>query len=343
MLLRRKQYLRLIRENLELRLPYAPSDKIVKLCLRDYFHYAFRFQADLEVDYFKSGIYRKSELVRMESLANNKRFVWRDSVQAPDCWKFFVDKTEFYSYFKEYLNRDFIICDNTTSYEDFKDFIISHQCNVFAKLPISCGGKDVFHWELTEDNIKDKYDYIIESGEKYIVEEAIVQTSELAEFAPSSVNTMRIVTIIDDSGNIHIANCLFRIGNGKDIDNFSSGGMVARVDIKSGIIMQSAIDGLGRNFLIHPLSGKQIIGFRIPHWNEYISFAAELAKKIKRMRYVGWDIVRKKDGTMCVIEGNKDAGLDIQEAPVCFGYEPVFNALLHDEKSFKHEMYGGCI
>ena len=329
---------------MEIRLPYPPTKKQIKWCYHDYIRYTIKYYADLEVDYFKSGIYRKSDFIRSDSLANYKRFELRDSIQAKEHWKYFQDKREFYNFFRSFLGREYIIVSNDTDYLTFMEFVQKCSGNVFAKLPISCGGKDVFHWKLSSiDEIKAKYDEIIKSGKSYIVEECISQVEDMASFSPLSVNTMRIVTVIDDNGNVRIANALFRIGNGKEVDNFSSGGMAARVDIQTGILMQPAVDGLGKTYLIHPLSHKQIIGFAIPGWSDYINFVKELASKIKDVRYVGWDIIRKSDGTMACIEGNKDAGFDVQESQVNYGYESIYNALLHDEKSFDFSIYGGCI
>lgn len=65
------------------------------------------------------------------------------------------------------------------------------------------------------------------------------------------------------------------------------------------------ITGSGLNIL-HPDTGKQIIGYQIPDWSGYKNFVCELAGKIPGMRYVGWDIIKDADGNFCVIEGNKD-------------------------------------
>ena len=164
---------------------------------------------------------------------------------------------------------------------------------------------------------------------------------ELSEIHIKSVNTMRIVTVIDDFGNVRIAKALFRIGNGKSVDNFCSGGVGAIIDIDTGIIFLPAIDENGNSYICHPISNKQIVGFKIPYWKDYINFAYSLASKCKQMRYVGWDIVRKDDGIMCCIEGNYAAGPCLQEVLTNYGLIPYYNALIHGNKEFDYKKYGG--
>jgi len=112
------------------------------------------------------------------------------------------------------------------------------------------------------------------------------------------------------------------------VDNFSSGGMAANVDIETGIIFTTAQDKLGKQYITHPDTGKQIIGFNIPEWESYKDFAVELASRFPTMRYVGWDIVKLTDGRMCVIEGNKDAGMNLMESNIMYGLKPVYQRIL---------------
>ena len=117
-------------------------------------------------------------------------------------------------------------------------------------------------------------------------------------------------------------------GGMSDIDNFSSGGMAAPIDIETGIIFAPATDKKGQEFIIHPSSKKQIVGFKTPDWEKYKKFAIKLAMKFPEMRYVGWDIIKTKDNEFIVIEGNKDAGPDCLETGLLYGLLPIYDKIL---------------
>lgn len=145
LIVKRKQYLNRIEEQLREQLPYSPAKDQIKWCYWDFFKYTVKYNAELDLDYFYSGIFRKSELVRQESFANRKRFAWRDSIQEKSQWSYFIDKSLFYKKYNNYLGRDYICADQTMTFEVFSDFVKKYNGDVFAKVPVSCGGKDVYH------------------------------------------------------------------------------------------------------------------------------------------------------------------------------------------------------
>ena len=83
------------------------------------------------------------------------------------------------------------------------------------------------------------------------------------------------------------------------MDNVCSGGLSAVVDTETGIVCSPGIDKLGYKRILHPDSGEQIVGFRIPRWDEAMALVKELA------------IALSKDGWV-MVEGN-DCGQFIQQ------------------------------
>ncbi|MNI70256.1 hypothetical protein D3C73_1260580 [compost metagenome] len=86
-------------------------------------------------------------------------------------------------------------------------------------------------------------------------------------------------------------------------DNFGQGGIVAEIDLETGVVKS-----LGKNkkmdvYLRHPLTNYLFTGFQIPKWNEVIALVKNIAKEIETMRYVGWDVAITNDYVE-VIEGN---------------------------------------
>lgn len=322
--------------HLALRLPQPPTRQQIRWCFWDFFRFQLKYRGDLETDYFGAQLYRKSDFVRRDSMAHAVRFSWRDAVQEKSCHEIFLDKRAFYAAFSEYLGRRWLVVDADTRWEDFRDFVDGCGGAFFAKTPRGMGGKGVaLHRAAGGEECRALFDLC--RKRPAVLEEVLTQCQELRVFSPGTVNTLRVITIIDESGRVHIARCELRMGrSGMDVDNYSSGGLVAQVDAQSGIVYSMGRDGNGREYLFHPDSGRQIVGFTIPDWEQYKNFARKLAEKYPGMRYVGWDIVKDSKGNFCVIEGNKDAGVGGLESGLLYGLKPYYDALLRGEASYPH-------
>ena len=69
--------------------------------------------------------------------------------------------------------------------------------------------------------------------------------------------------------------------------------------------------------IVHPITGKQIIGAQIPYWEECKTFVERAARHIPSVRYIGWDIVIQSGGHFLLIEGNDNADHDFQQLHNC--------------------------
>ena len=103
-------------------------------------------------------------------------------------------------------------------------------------------------------------------------------------------------------------NTILRIGNNGNVDNFSSGGMYTFVN-DLGTVYVPAIDEKGNIYYKHPSSGCDIVGFKVPRYNELENFISTLSKVVPSIRYVGWDVVLNDKGEFIVIEGNQYPGV----------------------------------
>jgi len=259
---------------------------------------------------------------------------------------YFTQKDEFNTKFNEYIKRDWIKV-NGTKKEDIIDFMKKH--DVFMAKPIGGGcGHGIEKIKTSEYNSLDEiYDHLTTEGADFELEELLVQHPDVSSIHPDSINTVRIVTIVttkegksiltvpeDQRKDVelvpHIICTYFRIGNGKFVDNFNSGGMVAPVDEKTGIVSQVAIDKQKNVYEKHPATGKQIKGFKFPDWDKAIAMCEEACKIIPEMGYVGWDVCFTPNGPVFV-EGNEFPGHDIYQLPAHtpdkIGMMPKFNGI----------------
>ena len=162
------------------------------------------------------------------------------------------------------------------------------------------------------------------------LEEVITQHPAVAAIYPGSINTVRMVTIRGKSGKVYLVTAMFRIGNGKFVDNFNSGGMVAPMDPVTGTVIDRALDKQKNLYENHPATGTPIKGFTFPHWDRAVELVTQAAQVIPEVGYVGWDVCFTPDGP-CLVEGNQFPGHDIYQLPVHtpdkIGIMPRFRAI----------------
>ena len=135
-----------------------------------------------------------------------------------------------------------------------------------------------------------------------IVEDKVIQHEAIAALCPTSVNTIRVATLLGDKKE-GIVYAYIRIGNGKVMDNVDCGGMAAPVDLDTGVISGVGANKAGEAFEIHPITGKRIPGTQIPYWDEVKAMCLSAMHRVPQVRFVAWDVAITPDGPV-FIEGN---------------------------------------
>lgn len=146
---------------------------------------------------------------------------------------------------------------------------------------------------------------------------AYVDQHEYADqLYPETVNTMRILTMIDpDTQKPFIAIATHRIGTKQtgDVDNFGKGGVAAEVDLETGKLSKAAqqIDSELRWTDAHPDTGAQIEGVAVPGWEQVKKTVIKLAASKPYLPYAGWDVVVTSDESVKIIEVNGNSGMAV--------------------------------
>ena len=217
-------------------------------------------------------------------------------------WHFFDDKTEFNTLFADQIGRKWIRSDEHLTEAQLSDFLSDLPSVLFKPLEGSSGvGIEKFSRADWEKDFHAFYLKIRSMGNA-VLEQLLVQHEEMSRMCPTSVNTVRVATMLGDKQE-GIVYAFLRIGNGKVMDNVDQGGMAARVDLDSGTLKTVAADKAGNVYEKHPMTGTDIIGFTIPCWEEVKAMCLEAMHKVPQMRYVAWDVAVTPDGPR-FIEGN---------------------------------------
>lgn len=163
----------------------------------------------------------------------------------------------------------------------------------------SCQGKSV-----QKINKDDNIENIIESyNGNFVCQELIKQSAEIAQFHPSSVNTLRVVTLFIN-GCLSICEIILRIGqNGSIVDNAGSGGIMIGCD-ENGCLRDYGYDHYGNRHYDNgnglTFKGKKISGVHkvLQYVRKYHTYY------FPSMGVVAWDWSIDQAGEPVFIEAN---------------------------------------
>ena len=218
-------------------------------------------------------------------------------------------KNEFNELYSRFIRRGWLYGKDATI-DEVMAFIKKHG-RVIVKPNASEAGEGIY--ALEEQNVSSEQIAKI-AGEDVIVEECVVQHPDLV-LEGHSVNTIRIVTMLDAKGTPHILTAALRCGVGDAVvDNFSAGGVGYPINIEHGLIDTFGVQITNRHvpILIHPGTDIVMVGRKIPYWQEVIDMIKDAATVLPQLRYVGWDVAVTSQGPL-IIEGNPSPGFGLLE------------------------------
>lgn len=207
---------------------------------------------------------------------------------------------------------------NITSNEAIK--IIKKYKSVFFK-PISVGkGIGVFRIDYKDDNfyidlkkvLSQDINRILETKDNYFVSVCVKQSKFLNNIYKNTSNTIRLVTARNKNGKVEVLCAVQRIGTSDTIpvDNGSRGGLVANIDLKTGVLSEARSIHNKNVYQNHPDSNARIKGIQIPNWNNLLLKMVDVAEKLQPLKFIAWDILLTDSG-FYVIEANSSSGVNI--------------------------------
>ena len=153
----------------------------------------------------------------------------------------------------------------------------------------------------------------LKKHDDWFLSEAMKQHPFLDEIYDKTVNTIRFITLKDPKTHqFKVFFAVQRIGTKETIpvDNGSRGGLVAKIDLETGILSEARCLHNRNVYKVHPDSGAPIEGVQIPNWQEMKADMLELANKLPYMHFIAWDILITEEGH-CIIEANTSSGVNI--------------------------------
>lgn len=213
----------------------------------------------------------------------------------------FDNKALFDENFSEYIGREFINLEKCDA-EALRKFCEGKE-TVFTKAINEFGGKGISREVITPDTDFDELYKRLYDNKQFLIEETIVQHPEMSRLSPSSINTIRMVTVLHE-GKVNFMYALVRMSNGENcVDNICSGGMYVSIG-DDGVIRKPAFcDATGLYYDSHPYTKTVFNGFKIPMFDEAVEMCKKAALVEQRVGYIGWDVAITPERPV-LVEGN---------------------------------------
>ena len=152
----------------------------------------------------------------------------------------------------------------------------------------------------------DKYRY------DFTFQKVVEQHPVMAQFNPTSVNTVRVVTYRGFDGNRKVLySCMRFGGDGSVMDNVCSGGGYTGVDVETGRLKDRRRYSY---FVMDIPSLPNHVPNEIPCWSIIKAAALELHGRLPQLGIIGWDFCLSPDEIPVLIEFNPRPGVGLQQA-----------------------------
>ena len=251
-------------------------------------------------EYFAYRFYALNHKEKKNYMTRRHMFHFFDKYNPPVLRNRIGDKRETKLYYGKLMKREQF--DYNDGFESFCEFAEKHK-RLFIKQAISWGGMGAY---LADVSTKEKQAVLWSKLNKdCVIEEYLENCEQIKKLYPNSLNTIKVLTLWVENKPV-IETALFRMGNNTSVDNVHLGGICALVDIETGIVVTKAIDKHFKEYVLHPITNEQIVGFKIPRWEEVKNLALTAATVTSDMRYSSWDIAVTNGGPV-LVEGNWDA------------------------------------
>jgi len=146
----------------------------------------------------------------------------------------------------------------------------------------------------------------------YLFQSVVTNHPAIAERCGPTVATFRFYVITDDRPpRVPAVNWKLPGPDSPADNSMRRGNLYAHVDLHSGEVLRVKRGRGARleQFDQNPYTGKQMRGFRVPHFQAALETARRGSTLFPGARYQGWDIAVDSDGPI-VIEANYGAGFD---------------------------------
>lgn len=271
----------------------------------------FRYGAMDSRDYLLFEFWKKSSVER-NSFFTKRRYFRLLKTFDKEIFCHPDGKAWIYKKYSDFIKREWIEVDRNTPEDAIIDFLNRHKRALVKPLSAEQGQGVFIVSSQNQQEINSFLDDRMKSS--FLLEELLINCDEFNRINSSSLNTLRVFTIVNAVGKIEIPNVSLRCGLiNMVVDNWGAGGVTYPVDLTHGIIYGPGVDKKGNRHIVHPGTDFPMPGFVIPRFKEACSMAREIIRKDIKVVYAGIDLAVLPD-RIELIEVNFPGGHDIFQA-----------------------------
>ena len=223
---------------------------------------------------------------------------------------------------------------NLLSAETLRILLGAEPALFVKKATNSFGGKGVHYLEPDRRSL---YEQLVEIADRdrddVVIQRPLKQHAALAAINESSVNTIRVLSLLSEDG-VKLYSSVLRMGIGSaKVDNASGGGITCGIT-PEGKLKKTAYKPSGEKYEAHPTGDVVFDGYAIPGIREVWDLVKVAHPMVPHFRLVSWDFAINEEGHPVMIEANLNLGeLDFHQ----LNNGPVFG---EDTKKILDEVFG---
>lgn len=295
---------------------WKEAELIRRLVLKDTSCYKSRFFYWLDMSYcfcrygattynYKNFQFYKKRACYRDSYLTFRRYV--KLIQEKMDWDthlLFKQKNEFNKYYKDFIHRKWAVLDTASTFDQIYSFIEICGGKAIVKPLDDMQGHGIYRINSKNTGKIDDLILQLRNGSRFLLEEIVENAQSLKVINPTSLNTVRVNTLLDKQLNVHYLNFVLRVGGtNAEVDNFSSGGVIYSINKDKGVVDNYGTDKSGSFFAFHPSTNVPMLGLEIPYFADLKRFVDRIARLNPKAKLVGWDIAITENGFE-LIEGN---------------------------------------
>lgn len=268
------------------------------------------------IDYFVFRFFEKKDNERIKWAGTGFMYEYQLRMNPTNAREILENKILFLTNFNPYVKRHYAdIQTLKASPLKLDELLLNNSGKLVLKGSHGQVGAEVEVVPCSEYSHTSLLDYM--KRRKYdLVEEYVIQHPLLMELSPSGLNTVRIFTQLHN-GKVDFLGARLRVSVNSPIDNMAAGNLAAPIDMETGVVCGPGVysDITKADQAVHPITGKEILSFKVPFWPDVKEFAKEAALLTPGNRSVGWDIAITSEGPE-LIEGNHNWCKILWQLPV---------------------------
>jgi hypothetical protein len=268
------------------------------------------------LDYFLFGFGFKNPIERKKWAGTGFMYEYQKIMNPKESRNLLENKLRFNEYFKAFIKRDYASLHEMLNNHDLAEKMLQNNSGkIVLKNAMGQVGAQVEVANSKDYSVNSLIEYMKQKNYD-LIETFVTQHADLMSLSPSGLNTVRIFTQLYN-GNVEYLGARLRISVNSAVDNMGAGNLAAPINMDTGIVNGPAVYSDITNEVkeVHPVTGKRIVGFQIPYWQEIKRLVTEAALKTPENRSIGWDVAVGQNGPE-LIEGNHNWCKILWQLPV---------------------------